>query len=1081
MWLFLLLVLGLPLAHVIYVHVTLGRLRSEVARLRDDLSDVSSAARHAASRVSVAPPGPAVVASTLEVPRPAPTLDPAPAATTWSRPPAQPIDRSGEPPHVQQAPVDPVPGDQAHAERVHVDALPPAGRPHPVHSAPLPAVAAALEIPRSGPTLWWRQPAAETMPAQADDVEITVGTTWTLRVGLAAIAIAVALFARTVVPDLSPLAKVALAYAGAWLLFGAGKYVEGRVERFARPVMASGLALAFFVSFAAYFVPAMRAVPLAASLLWMAAGVGTVLFFATRWRSQPTAALAIFLGHVAAYVAAGDASGASLVAIAFLSLTAVVLLLRNDWLPLSLFAVLAANGTHLLWALAAQGTMPKPTFMALNLLFLSSYYVIFMIADVVWWRRRGAQTATSDGADAGRVFGPTNLVVFVTVAWWMLAQGTATSTMTVIFFFVLAAVQAALAVALRRLGSPDDAIYIVAATALLTLGLFAAFDALALDLLLVALALVLLLVAHRARRRVFHFLAQGALAVSFLHAWFGGSPLAVGSAYLVGGVAIAIAYLVMAQLQTAWYGRDPLPWGEPTPAFRPLQEEWDVFFRSVAPWLPAFHAVAGALLVLRTIDVNVAPDAAAAAASLALVALAALAISSSSLPSSLAWLVTQAGVLAFANGAAPSASPGFIIAAIGVSVPLLMFRRSARADAPFGRAGRWIAQVGLWLAAAAVVPLVAASPAGAASTATYLAWIALAGLVFAFAASARNRSFAEDGAAGTALMHDAAAPLTAGAGALLVLFVTHHLLGAVVAAPVFASAWAVLLAVAAWRLRDRTLDFAAILLVAATVPVFHLSLGLGPAVANAPWASAAVIIVPLLLALVWDQRLRAAAADAGLRLVPYALYGLGAVIWVYVVYERTALPWSEAWAMLLPIALLVAALRGTLPRAPWVALTLTLSLALLRFADVMVSGGTGAAWATVITALAIVAVERLSRRHLAAVDGGAKWLSLCLVGTTGALAFAAVALLDTSGATWTTVAWSLVAAMILALGFLWRAAAYRRVGLVAFGLTLIRVFVVDVQNLPTGTQTVAFLALGVSLVAVAWLYARYAGEVRRWL
>jgi hypothetical protein len=45
----------------------------------------------------------------------------------------------------------------------------------------------------------------------------------------------------------------------------------------------------------------------------------------------------------------------------------------------------------------------------------------------------------------------------------------------------------------------------------------------------------------------------------------------------------------------------------------------------------------------------------------------------------------------------------------------------------------------------------------------------------------------------------------------------------------------------------------------------------------------------------------------------------------------------------------------------------------------------------------------------------------------------------------------------------------------------LRVFAVDAMSLPGSAQTVAFLVLGVSLVVVAWLCARFAPEVRRML
>jgi len=1044
----LILVVVLPIAHVVYVHGALNRLRRDFDRLQGEVDHLR------AKR----PPRPSDLAPLTDpAPRPAHDGIPPMPRPLPPRPAAPPTER----PSRHEAPT-PARRRELGSHRPRPQAPPPPAEPPRAAGRPMAAEPAHADAP---------------LPATADgdDFEIRLGTTWTLRIGLAAIAVAAALFARTIVPDLPAAAKVALAYGGAWLLFGAGRHFEARLERFARPVMASGLALAFFVSFAAHFVPAMRAVPLAVSLVWMAAGAAAVLAFATRWNSQPTAALAIFLGHVTAYVAAADASTASLVAIAFLSVIAVALLLRHDWRPLSLFAIVAANGTHLLWALAAQGSMPRPTFMALNLAFLSSYYLIFLAADLLWWRRHGAPSKAFDAPDPGRAFGPTNLVLFVATAWWLLAQGAASPATSSAFFFAMAVLQWVVAVAVRRFGSPDDAIYLAAGTALLTIGLFARFDALALDLLLAALALLLLLVAHRARRRVFHLLAQAALATSFLQFWRGAAPPDGATAALLGGLAIAATYLWMAQLEALWYERDAAPWAEPTSALRPLQDAWDAFFRGAAPVLPSIHALAGALVLLRSIDAHLPPDAVAVAGAAAAAALTIVAIALRSLPLSLAWLLMQVGVLAFVHAGAPSPGVAPIVAAVGVGAPLLLAILPSRSETPFRRARRWIAQVGLWLGAAAIPPLVAAATFGATTTATYLIWIAVVALVFAFAAHGGRSEAA--GVAGGDPLRDVAAPITASAGALLALAVTLELVGPVPAAPVWASGWGALVALAAWRLRDRALDLGAVVLVVATPLLFLVALGLGPAVAALVGASAAVVGAPLLLALAWDRR-APSALDVLAASYPYLLYASAALTWGYVVLERTTFPWFGAWAMLLPLGLLLAARRTTLPRARGVALTLTFAAALGQLVGLAGAGASATVWATGLTVAAVVAVERLAARPNAPVWG---WLQLVLAGSAAALALWAVPVAAEFGATWRTAGWSLVAATTLALGFAWRTAAYRRVGLVAFALSLARVFVVDVRSLPTGAQTLAFLALGLSLVAVAWLYARFAGEIRRWL
>ena len=63
----------------------------------------------------------------------------------------------------------------------------------------------------------------------------------------------------------------------------------------------------------------------------------------------------------------------------------------------------------------------------------------------------------------------------------------------------------------------DYVFYPAFGTVLWTLGWFAALDALALNLVLAAQALLLLLAAHHTRLLVFHALAQLALVVAFVH------------------------------------------------------------------------------------------------------------------------------------------------------------------------------------------------------------------------------------------------------------------------------------------------------------------------------------------------------------------------------------------------------------------------------------------------------------------------------------------------------------------------------------------------------------------------------------
>ena len=85
------------------------------------------------------------------------------------------------------------------------------------------------------------------------------------------------------------------------------------------------------------------------------------------------------------------------------------------------------------------------------------------------------------------------------------------------------------------------------------------------------------------------------------------------------------------------------------------------------------------------------------------------------------------------------------------------------------------------------------------------------------------------------------------------------------------------------------------------------------------------------------------------------------------------------------------------------------------------------------------------------------------------------------GAEWTTAGWSLVGATLVGLGFVWRSSSYRWAALGVFALCLTRVFLIDTRHLGDVYKTLAFITLGLCLVAMAWLYSRFAPNIRKWL
>jgi hypothetical protein len=84
-------------------------------------------------------------------------------------------------------------------------------------------------------------------------------------------------------------------------------------------------------------------------------------------------------------------------------------------------------------------------------------------------------------------------------------------------------------------------------------------------------------------------------------------------------------------------------------------------------------------------------------------------------------------------------------------------------------------------------------------------------------------------------------------------------------------------------------------------------------------------------------------------------------------------------------------------------------------------------------------------------------------------------------ARWSTAVWSGVGAAIVSLGFAWRSAVYRRTALALFGVCLARVFLFDIWQLGEFYRWLAFVSLGLTLLGVAALYARFSEEMRKWL
>jgi len=393
------------------------------------------------------------------------------------------------------------------------------------------------------------------------DLETRIGAVWFNRIGIVALLVAFALFARVVHQRLLPWHKVTASYAAAIALFFFGKLFERKLQQFARPVMAGGLALAFFTSFAAHFLPAMSCLGLPASLALMSVSIAALFVCAERWKSEPTALFAVFLGHTASYVASGDADAFSLVAIVFLSASAIILFVRHDWAPLGLFAVVAAYASHFLWAVQEHpASTPEHRFWA-NFAFFTAYHVVFLAADIVFVERcfRQPDRYTRAQRLAGRCVGPVSVVLYaafcggifeVTQVYWSSVH---------LWLFPLAALETALAAFHRRRASPEVPFHALAAVAFATLGLFSWLGGLTLNLALAVESLLLLALAHRLQLGYVHLISQATLGVSFVHYWLSNARDLDNWPSFAGSTATALVYFVHARGEEAGHAAGAHP------------------------------------------------------------------------------------------------------------------------------------------------------------------------------------------------------------------------------------------------------------------------------------------------------------------------------------------------------------------------------------------------------------------------------------------------------------------------------------------------------------------------------------------
>lgn len=79
---------------------------------------------------------------------------------------------------------------------------------------------------------------------------------------------------------------------------------------------------------------------------------------------------------------------------------------------------------------------------------------------------------------------------------------------------------------------------------------------------------------------------------------------------------------------------------------------------------------------------------------------------------------------------------------------------------------------------------------------------------------------------------------------------------------------------------------------------------------------------------------------------------------------------------------------------------------------------------------------------------------------------------------WISVGWSMLALIIIISGFYKRKSHLRIQGIIIFGITIFKVFIIDTSHLDTIYRTSSYMGLGIILLLVSFIYAKYRENIK---
>lgn len=1085
------------------------QLSQRLARLNNELQSAKLANPAPMETVVSAGPLPAVIPPPPAVAEP--VLEPLPLEVTAPPPPvpleALPIapvavEPLAEAPAASVKPITPPPLPPAAVLATLARANAPVETPVAPAATPERELGAvASTTPPSPP------PTAAPEPPQS--FELRLGTYWFVRVGVVILLTGFVFLAnlayRQIVPQLGPPGKITLLYLGSVALLGAGAWLQRKqakesLRNFAHVLLAGGLGAVYFTTYAAHHYEPLRVINSAvfdgALLLGWA---GFIVWLADRKKSETLALFALGLGFYTAIVT--RVGTFTLASNLVLTLATVFFLVRNRWAHLTLAGLVASYGGFAFWRFFHDGQWllgaPRES-LGLALAFLAGYWICFTAAtflaegNALADQRRAAFLSANNGA-------------FFALA--VLSMAANRGGKLWLFCAGFGALLLGLA-ALARLRLPQEpsvrAAYVTQGLLLLTVGLILKFTGHQLAVLLAAESVVLLTLGLRQPSRLLRagsFVTAG-LAVGWLvlTARPGDSPV------------LGLGVVTLLLFNSWWMGRHENPADDSLLRLRTtactllalVAGGSSILLHAATPWVPVWLAGATVLLTasvhwLRTRELTLLGQ---------------------------GYLFLAHGYWLFSSGGwaeLPAWRPVLLLLATLAVLHWWTWQgvigdRKFAGNFELGCALGVVALLFSWVHAHCTASqwLVAASGLALGVTGYGVAtraWrLGAAGQIFTLVAGGNflrhiGESRGDDWA--VALAPVAMLTLTAGVtawalrrwagklsedtratvqvGVTLYFWAAFAMLvtmvGRYVPAEqrpwVFALGGGGLFAFAGWQK------------LAQPLLASGISLGLGlltllsPGVANQD-----LLTVPNLFAVLLPLALQQVARRAPERFpMPANTHAAvvlvaGGFLWLHL--TRWLLPQRDGQFFTLAWSLLGSAFISA---GVWLRERTYLTLGLLCLFAGLARVVFHDVWQpellvlNVLPMLGVFALQRVARRHPegAALPEAAHTAAIFISGLTLWLFLSRWVVQAAGGKFFLTVSWAVLALAVFAAGFALRERMYRWLGLAVLAGAVARVVFLDVWQLALVYRVLAFMALGVVLIVLGYIYNRWQDKIREWL